>query len=247
MSACLRSCNFIKVRMKIINRSPENRCFSALLTDLDGTLIHSQDAICDAVLAAFEAVNIHKPSKEDLLNMFGLPVEEMLIRLGGVDRYNTQLISDFISAYKEKYPFFMSVGAHLIPNAKETVDRISFLGYPICLVTSERRKNAEFILQKLELSDSIKKIVSRDDVTKFKPDPEPILKAAQKTKQPPEQCVYIGESPFDIKSGKNAGVFVVAVASGNWSADSLLDCDPDIMVEDISELLSVFELSLNKK
>ena len=102
-------------------------------------------------------------------------------------------------------------------------------------------------MQKLELSDSIKKIVSRDDVTKFKPDPEPILKAAQKTKQPPEQCVYIGESPFDIKSGKNAGVFVVAVASGNWSADSLLDCDPDIMVEDISELLSVFELSLNKK
>ena len=232
--------------MEIINRSPENGFFSALLTDLDGTLIHSQDAICDAVLAAFEAVNARMPSKEELLNMFGLPVEEMLIKLGGVDRSETQRIADFIAAYKDKYPFFMSTGSHLIPNAKETVDKISSLGYPICLVTSERRKNAEFILKKLDLADSIRKIVSRDDVTKFKPDPEPILKAAQQTNQPPDRCVYIGESPFDIQAGKNAGVFVVAVASGNWPAESLLSCDPDVFVEDISELLSVFELSLIK-
>lgn len=216
------------------------RTFSGLLTDLDGTLIHSQDAICEALYECFAHVGARVPDKQEILDMFGLPVEVMLQQLGGVEPTETARIDEFINEYKRQYPPHMAAGAKLIQNAKETVDRIADMGYPICLITSERRKNARFILDRLALSPSIPYLISRDDVERFKPDPEPLLKAAELVGLPPEKCVYIGESPFDIQAGVAAGVFVVAVASGNWSVQSLLDCHPDILVDDISELTSLF-------
>ena len=60
--------------------------------------------------------------------------------------------------------------------------------------------------------------------------------------RPAEECVYIGESPFDIQAGVISGAYVAAVASGNWSVQSLLDEKPDVLLDDISELLPLFHL-----
>jgi len=221
--------------------------FSAVLTDLDGTLIHSQDAICDALFVSFAAVKAVVPEKQKILDMFGLPVEEMLIKLGGIDRNDVDRIHSFISSYKANYPVFMKTGAKVIVHAHETMDSIYQMGFPICLVTSERKSNAEYILSRTGLDSAIKHIISRDDVTKFKPDPEPINLAANAVGKNVQDCVYIGESPFDIQAGKAAEAYVAAVGSGNWSVDSLIACQPDVLLDDISELLSVIEQSLTKK
>ncbi len=228
--------------MKILKDTLKTRHFSALLTDLDGTLIHSQNAICEALYECFISVGARTPEKQEILDMFGLPVEVMLVRLGNVDEKDTAVIDKFIAEYKRQYPIHMAQGATLINNAKETVDSISKQGFPVCLITSERRDNARFILERLGLSDSIKYMVTRDDVTKFKPDPEPLLKAMSLVERSPEECVYIGESPFDIEAGVSSGAYVAAVPSGNWSVESLLDRCPDALLTDISELLPLFHI-----
>ncbi len=231
--------------MKVVARAPKSGAYTALLTDLDGTLIHSQNAICEALYCCFSHVGARVPDKQEILDMFGLPVEVMLMQLGNVDQSETERIAEFIAEYKRQYPIFMAKGATCIKNARETVEAIYRAGYPVCLITSERRQNAQFILDNLHLSDSIKYLISRDDVTCFKPDPEPILNAARLVGKPAEECVYIGESPFDIDAGVAAKVFVVAVGSGNWSVESLLACHPDVLAEDISELCSLFGVSNN--
>lgn len=226
--------------MQVINRAPRAQGCRALLTDLDGTLIHSQDAICEALFSSFADVGARIPDKEGILSMFGLPVEEMLISLGGVSRTEEARIADFIAAYKRWYPVKMRTGARLIANAKETVDAIAAAGYPICLITSERRDNARFILDILGLSGAVRYMISRDDVVRFKPNPEPILLAAQLVGIAVEQCVYVGESPYDIRAGVAADVYVAAVASGGYPEETLLACDPDLLLNDISELTALF-------
>ena len=226
--------------MEIFKDNLSERNFSALLTDLDGTLIHSQNAICEALYECFVNVGARVPEKQEILDMFGLPVEVMLTELGNVDKSDYTLIDRFITEYKRQYPIHMAQGATLIKNAKQTVDAICAAGFPICLITSERRDNATFILERLGLSDSIKYMITRDDVVKFKPDPEPLNKAMALVGKAPDECVYIGESPFDIKAGVASGAFVAAVASGNWSVDSLLECSPSVLLDDISELLPLF-------
>lgn len=228
--------------MKILKDTLNSRAFFGLLTDLDGTLIHSQDAICEALFVCFSHVNARVPSKQEILDMFGLPVEVMLMELGGVDVTQSEVIDEFISEYKRQYPIHMAMDSKLIENAKETVDAISAAGTPICLITSERKKNARFILNQFQLSDSIHYMISRDDVTNFKPNPEPLIRACELIGKAPNECVYIGESPFDIEAGVASGTYVVAVASGNWSKESLLEKQPDVLLDDISELLPLFHL-----
>ena len=227
--------------MKLLKDTLCTRRFGGLLTDLDGTLIHSQDAICEALYACFAHVGARVPEKREILAMFGLPVEVMLRRLGGIE-IGDATAAEFIAEYKRQYPVHMADGARLIDNAKQTVDTIAALGLPICLITSERRANAQFILERRGLSKSIPYLITRDDVTRFKPDPEPLKRAMQRIGCRPDECVYVGESPFDIEAGVASGAYVAAVASGNWSAQSLLDKKPDVLLEDISELLPLFHV-----
>lgn len=226
--------------MKLLKDTLKGRKFTGLLTDLDGTLIHSQDAICDALYECFAHVGARVPEKQEILDIFGLPVEVMLVQLGGVDPERSDIIDEFIAEYKRQYPVHMANGARLIANAKETMESIASLGFPVCLITSERRANAQFILDRLGLSASVRYLISRDDVTKFKPDPEPLFNAMKLIGKKAEECVYIGESPYDIQAGVASGAYIAAVASGNWSVQSLLDCDPDVLLDDISELNTLF-------
>lgn len=226
--------------MKLLKDTLKGRKFTGLLTDLDGTLIHSQDAICDALYECFAHVGARVPDKQEILDIFGLPVEVMLVQLGGVDSERSDIIDEFIAEYKRQYPVHMATGAKLIANAKETMESIAATGCPICLITSERRANALFILERLGLAASVRYLISRDDVTRFKPDPEPLFNAMKLIGREPSECVYIGESPYDIQAGVASGAYIAAVASGNWSVQSLLDCDPDVLLDDISELNSLF-------
>lgn len=218
------------------------RRIKALLTDLDGTLIHSVDPICAALHRCFLHVGATPPPKQAIIDMFGLPVEVMLTTLTEVGEGETERIAEFIAEYKRQYPVHM-VSAKLIDGAMETIERLYHQGAKICLITSERRKNAQHIMDALGLSQYIHYLISRDDVTHFKPHPEPLEKAVALVGERIEDCAYIGESPFDIQAGVASKVYTVGVPSGNYTREALEDCHPDIMVARISELLETVTVS----
>lgn len=207
----------------------------AILTDLDGTLIQSADAICSALQDSFLHIGQKPPDKQSIMDMFGLPVEVMLTGLTPVEPTDHQIIDEFIAEYKRQYIVHMET-ARLIPGAAETMHALAGR-YPICLITSERRQNAAHILKRLGLDRDILYMVTRDDVVNFKPHPEPLLRAARLLGVMPSQCIYIGESPFDVQAGVKAGVYTIGVPSGHWSRESLEACKPERMIEDIAELL----------
>lgn len=211
------------------------RTIQALLTDLDGTLIHSVDPICDALHECFLHVGATPPAKQQLVDMFGLPVEVMLTELSEVQPSETARIAEFIAEYKRQYPVHMEQ-ARLIPGALETLRALYAQGVKICLITSERRQNAAHILHRLGLDKYIHFIISRDDVEHFKPHPEPLLRAAALVGEGPSACAYIGESPFDIAAGVASGVYTVAVPSGTWSRSSLLEQHPHAFIQNICDL-----------
>jgi pyrophosphatase PpaX len=212
----------------------------ALLTDLDGTLIGSVDPICNALFECFRYVDAPVPEKQQIVDMFGLPVEVMLMELGGVKPEETERIDRFIAEYKRQYPIHM-VKAKILPGVEETLAYFHDAGVKICLITNERRQNATHILDALGLSRFIKYMISRDDVTRFKPDPQPLHLAAEQVGQAGEDCAYIGEAPYDIQAGVASGIYTVAVPSGTWSPESLAACDPNRMIGAFSELMDLLK------
>ena len=213
--------------------------YKALFTDLDGTLIQSVDGIYEAWKVAFTKAGQEVPCKQAVIDLFGLPVELMHTTLTKVEKNDAATIEEFISEYKRQYPIFMAKTPR-IPNALETLRTITEAGCPIYLITSERRQNVQYVLEGVGLAPYIKDMVARDDVVHFKPHPEALLRGLEKFGLKVEDCLYIGESPYDVEAGIASGIFTVAVPSGGYSKQQLLDCHPDLCINDINELTQYF-------
>ena len=87
-------------------------------------------------------------------------------------------------------------------------------GYLLGVVTSRDRDEALMILQCSDLQPFIGAVVTREDTVRMKPHPMPIRLAAQQLGVAPEQCIMVGDTGVDIRSGKAAGALAVGVRSG---------------------------------
>jgi pyrophosphatase PpaX len=83
-------------------------------------------------------------------------------------------------------------------------------------------------------------VVGGDETERQKPDPEPLLLAAKRLGADPAQTAYVGDSPFDIRAAKAAGMFAVAVTWGRIHDTAKLEAEaPDAVVHTAEELLGV--------
>ena len=65
-------------------------------------------------------------------------------------------------------------------------------------------------------------LVGAEDTERHKPDPDPLLEALARLDAAPDDAAYVGDSPFDIRAAKAAGLFAVAVGWGGIHADERL-------------------------
>jgi len=81
-------------------------------------------------------------------------------------------------------------------------------------------------------------VVGGDETEKHKPDPEPLLLAAERMGVDPSQAAYVGDSPFDVGAAKAAGMYAIAVTWGRIHDRSRLErAEPDAIVDSPEELL----------
>ena len=83
-------------------------------------------------------------------------------------------------------------------------------------------------------------LVGAEDTERHKPEPDPVLEALLRLGESPEDAVYVGDSPFDIRAGKAAGAYAIAVGWGGIHPDArLLDAEPDALVHAPGEILEL--------
>jgi pyrophosphatase PpaX len=83
-------------------------------------------------------------------------------------------------------------------------------------------------------------IVGAEDTERHKPDPDPLLEALRRLGAAPATAAYVGDSPFDVRAAKAAGVLAVAVGWGGIHPDErLLHAGPDALVHTAEELHAV--------
>lgn len=106
----------------------------------------------------------------------------------------------------------LSAGVELMPGAVELLDAVRAEGVPAGLVTSSLGEIADAVL-KVVGRERFDVIVTADDVTHPKPDPEPYLTAARLLGAEPVRCVVLEDSPSGVAAATAAGCAVVAVPS----------------------------------
>lgn len=123
----------------------------------------------------------------------------------------------------------------LIPGVREMLEALS-VDYPLGVVSARDELSTKEFLDHFELTAFFGVIVTSQTCQYTKPYPDPVIYAAQALGMAPEDCVMVGDTIVDIKSGKSAGAQTVAVLCGfgtekelaRVGADLILKTTPDI-------------------
>lgn len=154
-------------------------------------------------------------------------------------KQNREVSREEIEAiYKEKTESFVALGgAKPMRGIKEVLCKLKNLGVQIWIVTGSGQKTLFDRLQ-TDFPDifSREKMITAFDVEHGKPHPEPYLKAWKKSGFKKEECVVVENAPLGVKSGKAAGLEVIAVNTGVLTLDDLKNAGADIIMSDMYEL-----------
>jgi HAD superfamily hydrolase (TIGR01509 family) len=110
-------------------------------------------------------------------------------------------------------------GLEPLPGVTAWLERLAAVEVPCVIGSSTHRENIEVSLDVLGLRPFFREIVSAEDVSHGKPDPEVFPKAAGKIRMPPERCVVFEDAHVGIEAAHRAGMRVIAVATTNRLED----------------------------
>ena len=213
---------------------------TALLFDLDGTLVDSIPLIVESSrLTALElGINI---SEREIINMIGLPLiqaGDSFLGEGGGEIYHRTYQKHFASLYENYFKLF--------PGVVEMLTECRSLGAKMAIVTSKSELGANITIDRLGLRDFFDLIVTCNSGCGHKPQPEPAIFAMEKLNATPADCVFIGDSMYDIQCGRDAGTSTCAVTWGAGTTEELLAERPDKTANTVDELRQYLKVFIKR-
>lgn len=109
--------------------------------------------------------------------------------------------------------------------------------YPLALVTTRVHRQAEALLAAANLPPVFQVIIGGLDTTRMKPHPAPILRAAELLGVSPERCLMVGDTTVDIRAARAAGAWAVGVLCGFGQRDELERAGAHLILETTPLLL----------
>jgi len=110
--------------------------------------------------------------------------------------------------------------------------------YKLAVVTTRARPEALALLGHLGLSAHFEALVTRQDVWRMKPHPEPVYKAARLLGVLPSRCLMVGDTTMDIRSARRAGAYAVGVLSGFGERRELERAGAHLILDRAASLLA---------
>jgi pyrophosphatase PpaX len=209
--------------------------FPVVLFDLDGTLIDSGPIILASMTHATRTVLGREIASEELAAMIGgqgLVAQMQALAPDHVD--------DLVEAYRvHNDPLHETLEA--FDDVLALLPRLRAEGRTLGIVTAKRHRTVALAVERFPaLGENFSVVIAHEDTDRHKPDPDPVLAAADRLGANVSEVAYVGDSPFDIRAAKAAGAFAVGVGWGGIHADDvLLAEEPDAFVREPEELLDV--------
>lgn len=189
----------------------------AVLLDVDGTLIDSNDAHARAWAGAL-AAHGYVVSFDRVRPLIGMGGDKLLPALVGLDPESGE--ADRIAASRTE--LFQAELPRLRPTegARALLERLVAEELDLIVATSAQASEVSMILQQAGVLDLIDAAASSGDASASKPDPDIVNAALRKAHQHAGNCVMIGDTPYDVEAAGAARVPAIALRCGGWWPDA---------------------------
>jgi phosphoglycolate phosphatase len=214
-----------------------------VIFDLDGTLIDSRLDLVHSVNAALR--HIGRPAlPEDVIASYvgdGAPV--LIQRALGGETIDEGLVRKGLEFFLSYYRQHKLDHTTVYPGIVEALAAIqnSGNGTPrkMAVLSNKPVGPSRAIVDALGLGGFFAQVYGGNSFASKKPEPEGALKLLQESGARPEQAVIVGDSHTDVETGRNAGLWTVAVTYG-FAPHTLADQHPDMVVDHPRELGMLF-------
>jgi len=207
--------------------------------DLDQTLVESNKAHALAFKKAFKEFGLEVPKAKEIIKHLQGDSAEVIIRklFPKLKIKEAREIAKTHNYYVVNETY--KLAKPIVKNVNQVLKRIK-KKFKLALISNCSKQEILALLKGAKINANIfDVIISKNEVSKPKPNPDEIFKAQNLIHS--EAGYLVGDSVNDIKAAKMAGIKSIAVLTGNLPKKEILNAKPDYVIKDISELPKILK------
>ncbi|MGL4667131.1 MAG: HAD family hydrolase [Saezia sp.] len=183
----------------------------AVLFDMDGVLIEAKDWHYEALNKALLLFGMSISHYDHLITFDGLPTRQKLQMLS-LERGLPKELHDFLNEMKQQYTMEL-VYSECKPRFEQeyALSKLKALGYKMAVCSNSIRNTVEVMMNKAALSPYLDYMVSNEDVSAGKPNPEMYNKAIAHFGLQPHECLIVEDNENGIKAAQAAHAHLLVV------------------------------------
>ncbi|HYC38514.1 MAG TPA: phosphoglycolate phosphatase [Usitatibacter sp.] len=203
------------------------KTFTAVIFDLDGTLMDTSGEIATALERTFVELQLPVVPKAVVETLIGrgvpMLIERALAKVGASHRQPAEVVHHFERHYERT----VGTASVLYPGVVEALRLLRQRRMPMSVVTNKPRLFTEKLLAGLGIADFFSAVVAGDDGIRRKPHGDMLLAACERMGSKPGATLMLGDSDNDITAAREAGCHVWCVPYGynEGRAPDTLRCD----------------------
>lgn len=217
-----------------------------VLIDVDGTLVDSVPDLAYCVDEMMKALDMPVRGEERVRHWVGNGVER-LVRRALINQLDGEpdeaLFEKAIPIFNALYAENTSKRSCLYKGVEEALAFLASTDVKIGCVTNKAAQFTLPILRDLGIADYFEIVICGDTLPQKKPDPAPLLHAAEQLGVKPEDSLMLGDSMSDVKAARAAGFDIICMSYGYNHGEDIRDYNPDAVVDSMDEVRNLIDWS----
>lgn len=215
---------------------------SAVLFDLDGTLVDSAPDIASSIEFALNEIGRTAPSETQVRSYIGNGAGRLIHRslTGSLDGIaDPELFVEASKQFFKHYAANVCQRSSVYPEVKNTLEELKISGFHLACVTNKPAEFTEPLLAMLGLKEYFSITMSGDTLANKKPAPDQLLHVATTLGVAPQNSTMIGDTVTDIQAAQNANMRAICVSYGYGSKADITDHSPFAIVDSIDQVVDI--------
>jgi phosphoglycolate phosphatase len=221
-----------------------------VLIDVDGTLVDSVPDLAFCVDEMMQRLDMPVRGEASVRNWVGNGVERLVRRAltNSLDGEPDDAL------FARAYPIFLDLYAEntskrsiLYPGVKEGIAFLKSTDFKLGCVTNKAAQFTEPLLRDLGIYNEFGIVISGDTLPQKKPDPAPLLHAAEFFGVSPDEALMLGDSVSDVKAARAAGFQIICMSYGYNHGEDIRSASPDAVIDSMAELPELLASATERK
>lgn len=215
-----------------------------IIFDLDGTLADTVPDLAPAVNAALAKLGRDGWSQGRIREWVGSGARRLMARALTGDRDGEPPAAELDAAHEhflDAYGRRVLVDSDLFPGVESALARLHARGTPMACVSNKPEHLSRAVVEGLGIDRYFSVVVGGDSLPARKPDPLPLVHAANVCRVNPSETLMVGDSDTDVTAARAAGMPVVCVDYGYNAGRDIRASFPDALISSLEELPLLWE------